>query len=360
MFRICSQPAVSTPVRHFSSHSFVNLIELGKIGSLEADYHAGEWDTGNNPLPGFNNPVTLFANPFIMGGDLLKNSSFATYHAGVVELRRRLNSGLYFQANYVFSKVLTDYGPGTNIGQDRFQPYLDNARPFLEKGRAPFDITHAFKANFTYDLPLGKGHRLFSSPNRALGVLVNGWQTASVFTWQSGNPFSILSEWPSFNRAGTRSANDTALATLTHQQISSDLGVFVQPGGIVYGINPKLISPDGTGIPSQPQLSCAPAVAGGFCDPQPGQVGNLQLDAFNGPAYLDWDVSARKDFALTEKLRLTFRTEAFNVLNHPVFLMGILPNGSAANVNVNSTTLGQMTSTVSAPRILQLSLQLKF
>ena len=348
------------PSSPFFIPQFVNLIELGKIGSLEADYHAGEWDTGNNPLPGFNNPVTLFANPFIMGGDLLKNSSFSTYHAGVVELRRRLNSGLYFQANYVFSKVLTDYGPGTNIGQDRFQPYLDNARPFLEKGRAPFDITHAFKANFTYDLPIGKGHRLFSSPNRALGVLVNGWQTASVFTWQTGNPFSILSEWPSFNRAGTRSANDTALATLRHQQISGDLGVFVQPAGIVYGINPKLISPDGTGIPSQPQLRCVPAVAGGFCNPQPGQVGNLQLDAFNGPAYLDWDVSAGKDFALTEKLRLTFRTEAFNVLNHPVFLMGILPNGSTANVNVNSTTFGQMTSTVSAPRILQLSLQLKF
>jgi hypothetical protein len=257
-----------------------------------------------------------------------------------VELRRRLNSGLYFQANYVFSKVLTDYCPGTNIGQDRFQPYLDNARPSLEKGRAPFDITHAFKANFTYDLPIGKGHRLFSSPNRAVGFLVNGWQTASVFTWQSGNPFSILSEWPSFNRGGTRSANDTAIATLTHQQISSNLGVSVQPGGIVYGINPKLISPDGTGIPSQPQLSCLPAVAGGFCDPQPGQVGNLQLDAFDGPAYFDWDLSARKEFALTERLKLTFRTEAFNVLNHPVFFMGILPTGSTANLNINSTTFG--------------------
>jgi hypothetical protein len=348
------------PSSPFFIPQFVNLIELGQIGALEADYHAGEWDTGNNPFPGFNNPVALFANPFIMGGDLLKNSSFSTYHAGVVEVRRRLNSGLYFQANYVFSKVLTDYGPGTNIGQARFQPYLDNARPFFERGRAPFDITHAFKANFTYDLPIGSGHRLFSRPNRALGLLVNGWQTASVFTWQSGSPFSILSEWPSFNRGGTRSANDTAIATLTHQQISSDLGVFVEPGGIVYGISPKLISPDGTGIPSQPQLSCVPSVAGGFCNPQPGQVGNLQLDAFNGPAYFDWDVSARKDFALTEKLKLTFRTEAFNVLNHPVFLMGVLPNGSAANVNINSTTFGQMTSTVSAPRILQLSLQLKF
>jgi hypothetical protein len=336
----------------FFQPQFVNLLELGQIGALEADYHAQEWDTGNNPFPGFNDPVTLFANPFIMGGDLLKNSSFSSYHAGVVEFRRRLNRGLYFQANYVYSKVLTDYSTGTNADQVRFQPYLDNARPGLEKGRAAFDITHAFKANFTYDLPIGEGHTLLSTKNRALGLLVNGWQTASVFTWQSGNPYSILSQWPSFNRGGSRSARDTAIATLTHGQISGDLGVFVQPGGIVYGINPKLISPNGTGVPSQAQLSCMPAVTGGFCDPQPGQVGNLQLDAFNGPAYFDWDLSARKDFAVTERVKLTFRTEAFNVLNHPVFLMG--------DQNINSQQFGQSTSTVSQARILQMSLRVKF
>lgn len=336
----------------FFQPQFVNLIRLGQLGALEADYHAQEWDTGNNPGPGFNNPVTLFPNPFIMGGDLLKNSSFSTYHAGVVEVRRRLNSGLYFQANYVFSKVLTDYSTGTNNDQARFQPYLDNARPFIEKGRASFDITHAFKANFTYDLPIGRGHRLFNTDNKALGLLVNGWQTASVFTWQSGNPFSILSQWPSFNRGGSRSARDTAIATLTHGQISGDLGVFVQPGGTVYGINPKLSSPDGSGVPSQPQLSCMPAVTGGFCNPQPGEVGNLQLDAFNGPTYFDWDMSARKDFAVTERMKLTFRTEAFNVLNHPVFFMG--------DQNINSLQFGQSTSTVSQARILQMSLHLKF
>ena len=338
--------------QQFYQQRFVDDIQEGLIGALEASYHAEEWDTGNNPGPGFNDPVTLFANPFIMGGDLLKNSSFSTYHAGVVEVRRRLNSGLYFQANYVFSKVLTDYSTGTNNDQTRFQPYLDNARPFLEKGRASFDITHAFKANFTYDLPIGTGHSLFNTSNRALGFLVNGWQTASVLTWQSGNPFSILSQWASFNRGGSRSARDTAFATLTHGQLSNDVGVFVQPGGIVYGINPKLISLDGTGIPSQPQLSCTPAVAGGFCDPQPGQVGNLQLNAFTGPTYFDWDLSARKDFSVTEKMKLTFRTEAFNVLNHPVFFMG--------DQNINSQQFGQSFSTVSQARILQMSLQLKF
>jgi hypothetical protein len=136
--------------------------------------------------------------------------------------------------------------------------------------------------------------------------------------------------------------------------------VFKQPGGVVDIINPSLISPDGTGAPANPQLSCTPAVTGGFCNPQPGQVGNLQLDAFNGPAYFDWDVSAAKDFNLTERFKLTFRSEAFNVLNHPVFGVGNNQVAGGGNMFINSTTFGQSTYTVSQARILQLSLRLRF
>ena len=158
--------------------------------------------------------------------------------------------------------------------------------------------------------------------------------------------------------------NNTAVATLTHQQISADLGTFEQSNGTVYIINPKLVSPDGTGVPANPELgSCTPAVPGGFCNPQPGEAGNLQLNAFNGPVYFNWDASAGKDFNLTERLKLTFRAEAFNVLNHPVFSTLQEDPISLVDVNeqlINSNTFGQSTGTVSKPRILQLSLRLKF
>jgi hypothetical protein len=335
-----------------------NLIEQGQVGTLSGLYQANGFEEGNNPVPSPSDPVTLFPNLYLLGADLLKNGSFSSYNAAVIEVRRRFSKGLYFQANYAYSKVMTDYGGS----QSQFQPYQDNARPGLEKQRAPFDLTHAFKANFTYELPIGKGHKLFASNSRLVGLLVDGWQTGSIFTWQSGAPFSILSEWGSFNR-GLRTTNNTAVATLTHQQISADLGVFKQPDGSVFIIDPKLVSPDGTGIPANPQLTCMPAVTGGFCNPQPGDVGNLQLNAFNGPVYFDWDASAGKDFNLTERLKLTFRAEAFNVLNHPVF--GTLQTDpiSLVSVNeqlINSNSFGQATNTVSTPRILQLSLRLKF
>jgi hypothetical protein len=338
---------------------FVGLIQQGQIGQLIADYHADEFDTGCC-LPGQFNTINFFQNPYIMGGDLLKNTSFSSYNAGIVEIRRRFSRGLYFQANYTFSKVMTNYGPSNNGDQSRFNPVQDNARPFLERQRAPFDLTHAFKANFTYELPIGKGHRVFGSPNRAMGLLVNGWQTSSIFIWQSGAPFSIVSQYATFNRT-TRSHNNTAIATLTHNQISGDIGVFKQPGGVVYLINPKLVSPNGTGAPSSSQLGgCTPAVPGGFCNPQPGEVGDLQLYAFNAPSYFDWNLTASKNFDITEKVKLNFRTDAFNLTNHPVFAVPLDSVTGNANFNINSSTFGQSTRTISAPRVLQMQLQLTF
>lgn len=322
--------------------TFNNEIQAGTIGDLAHNYQQFSCST----TPGFFAP-----NDLILGADLLKNSSFSTYHAGVVEIRRRFSRGLYFQANYVFSKILTDYAPSVNNDQIRFQPYLDNARPRLERERAPFDFNHQFKANFTYELPIGHGHR-FSSDRKWASLILDGWQTSSIFTWQSGSPFSILSTQATFNRGGTRSSHNTAFATLSHGKLAGDIGVFIQPGGVVYGINPALVSSDGTGAPGAPQLTCAPAVPGGFCNPQPGEVGNLQLNAFTGPTYFDWDLTASKAFPVSEKIKLTFRTDAFNVLNHPVFLV--------QDQNINSLQFGQSTSTVSQPRILQMSLALKF
>jgi len=335
----------------FSGLDFINAdVQNGLAGDLADIYNTNFCDP-----PGSNNFFS--PNNLLRGGDLLKNTSSSTYHAGIVEVRRRFSRGLYFQANYVFSKVLTDYGADTNGDQSRFQPYSDNANPRADRGRAPFDLTHAFKANFTYELPFGKGHG-FAPSSGFVNRLVSGWNTASIFTWQSGLPFSIVSREATLNRAGTRSLRNTADGTLTPGQIQSNVGVFVQSNGTVYFINPALINPDGTGA-AQPGLTCAPTVTGGFCNPQPGQLGNLSLDAFNGPRYFNWDMAVGKDTQITERLKLTFRAEAFNVLNHPVFAPFIDANG-IAEANINSTTFGQSTSTVSAPRILQLSLKISF
>ncbi len=288
-------------------------------------------------------------NPFLRGADLLKNGSSSNWNAGIVELRRRYGHGLYLQASYTFSKALTDYSGDTNNDQSRFLPLLDNAQPNLERSRANFDITHAFKANFTYELPIGDGHKLAPS-NHIVSRLVGGWSTGSIFTWQTGSPYSILSAQGLLNRAA-RSSRETAFTTQTLGQLKNQQGVFVQSDGTVFALNPALVNADGTGA-ADPGLTCAPSVTGGFCNPQPGQDGNIPLNFFSGPAFFDWDLSMAKRFKFTERVGLDFRAEAFNVLNHPVFFVG--------DQNINSPSFGQSTSTLSSPRVLQLSLKILF
>lgn len=326
-----------------------SLISSGSIGDLADIYRI-------NGLINSDGTDPFAPNPLLRGGDILKNGSNSNWNAGIVEVRRRFNRGLYFQANYVYSKALTDYSGDTNGDQSRFLPLLDNAHPEFERSRANFDITHAFKANFTYDLPIGEGHRL-SPSNKLAGRLLGGWNVGSVFTWQSGSPYSIFSDLGLINRSA-RSSRETAITTLTLAQLKSDTGIFVQPGGTVFSINPKLVNPDGTGN-GPDALTCTPSVPGGFCNPQPGQQGNIPINFFSGPTFFDMDMAASKSFKITESKRFEFRTEAFNVLNHPVFFVGDQYINGFTNGGVG-VTFGQSTSTASTPRILQMALKFIF
>jgi hypothetical protein len=327
----------------------LSLISSGSIGDLADIYRVSGIINNDGTDP-------FARNSLLRGGDLLKNGSNSNWNAGIVEVRRRFNRGLYFQANYVFSKALTDYSGDTNGDQTRFLPLLDNAHPLFERSRANFDISHAFKANFTYELPLGEGHKL-SPSNKLAGRLLGGWNVGSILTWQSGAPYSIFSDLGLLNRSG-RSSRETAFTTLSLAQLKSDTGIFVQPGGTVFSINPKLVNPDGTGV-GPDALTCTPSVPGGFCNPQPGQQGNIPINFFSGPTFFNMDFAASKSFKITESKKLEFRTEAFNVLNHPVFFVGDQYVNGFTNLGAG-VNFGQSTSTASTPRILQMALKFIF
>jgi hypothetical protein len=71
-------------------------------------------------------------------------------------------------------------------------------------------------------------------------------------------------------------------------------------------------------------------------------------------------MTASKNFDITEKVKLNFRTDAFNLTNHPVFAVPLDSFSGNANFNINDPTFGQSTRTISAPRVLQMQLQLTF
>jgi len=281
--------------------------------------------------------------------DLLGNLGESNYNALQVELRRRYSHGLLLQANYTFQKTLDNISPGNpginSEDQTRVAAFLDNQNQHLDYGRADFDQTHVFNLNAVYDLPFGRGKSFLNDSGGAVDRVVGGWQLGGILRINTGTPLTIVDPRGTLNRVG-RSANQTAVTSLTNSQISDLVGVFNQ-NGIVYYINPSVINSDGRGAAAFGQ----PAFSGEvFFDNGPGQFGTLARSTINGPMFTELDMSLTKSIRLTERMRFQIRADAFNVLNHTNFLTGVLTPGLGLNgtsntiFNVNSPTFGQITS----------------
>jgi hypothetical protein len=314
------------------TNSFIKgLIQTGEPAELATQYQ----------INGFTSPIAFFTNPVALGTDTITNFSNSTYNSLQFEARRRVSAGLNFQGNYTFAKVLTDADGDT---QTRFQPFLDLNNTKIERAPAPFDIRHAIKANWIYDIPIGKGHR-FSF--RRLNPLISGWSVSSLFTWQSGSPFSIISGRGTLNREA-RSFYNTADTTLSGSQLDKVVGFYMTGNG-PYFINPANIGPDGRAVAPD---GTAPFSGQVFFNPGPGTIGTLQRRMFNGPWTFDMDAGMQKLTHITEKQTIEFRMEAGNVFNHPTFFVG--------DQNINSTTFGQIAGTFTDRRVIQFGLYYRF
>nr|MDQ3816925.1 hypothetical protein [Acidobacteriota bacterium] len=227
---------------------------------------------------------------------------------------------------------------------------------------------HVFSFNGIYELPFGKGKRWLNRggwTDRLLG----GFEMTSIVQVSSGPPMTITDPRGTLNRAN-RSSRETAISTLSGDQIKNLIGVFRTPCGVFY-INPSVININQQALAAgQCSNLGSGRASNGFGQPTfpgqvffnngPGEVGNLPRAFFNGPTYFDWDLGFIKNIRITEKTRLQLRAEAFNVLNHTNFAVS---NTSADQqltmFNINSTNFGRLTSTFS-PRIIQFAARFEF
>ena len=223
-------------------------------------------------------------------------------------MRRRLSAGLQIQGSYVYSKSLTNENNFTlrNIGG--------------EKGPSPFDIRHAFKFTWIYQLPFGSGRAFLSGGNRFVNRVVSGWEISGVGRLQSGTPINLLSGRLTVNQ------NDSGvvLHNITASQLQSMMGIYktsnVSSNGAVTGTVwylPQSIIQNsldafslGTGTldPNAPYIG-PPA--------SPGQEGDRIF--LYGPWLSKWDVSLVKRTPIRESMNLEFRVQALNVFNFANF-----------------------------------------
>lgn len=322
----------------------INNILTQQVGEL-----ANIYQTNGYAGPGSGSAVNFYRQPYAIATNMLNNYSNSTYNAFQIDYSKRFAAGFQFQANYTFSKSLSD-ADGT--GQTSFEAFLDSNNPRLEKTITSFNVPHAVKTNFVVDLPFGKG-RKFLSGGGISNWVVGGWSIAGVLQWQSGNPFSIFSDRGTLNR-GVRSASantavaNTASTSLTMDQLSSIVNLRMTGAG-PYIISAGAIGGDGRGVAADGSGAFSGQA---FFNPSAGTLGTLARRSFNGPSWFNGDFSVAKAFPISERQRFQMRMDAINAFNNAFFYSG--------DQLINSTTFGRLGATQNNPRVLQLGLQYSF
>jgi hypothetical protein len=320
---------------------------------------------------GVASPTSLSAilpNPLYNGFNYRSNSVNSNYNAFIAELQKRTSNGLQFQTSYTFSKLLDVNSDlfaacsniGGAVGTTAPYYYINNANPGQLYGPAAYDHRHAFKFSLTYELPFLKSQKGFA------GHALGGWSIGSFFQYYAGHPVDIYN-----GRTRVAAKDGSGNFVLDQNGIVYDIGgdynldgtandhpMFVGPSVSAFYNNGGASPADGffadnariacgfAGMPASVANStggsCAPAgVANAFFanpDYPTGatpfdRYGDLGRDVFHGPGFSQLDVSLAKAFRITERLKLDFRAQAQNVLNHPSF--------DCLNTNLASSQFGR-------------------
>jgi hypothetical protein len=249
---------------------------------------------------------------------------------------KRLGHGLMGQFNYTWSRCMDTVSNGGFLQFSAggiLSPLPGDLR--RDYGPCDYDIRNNLNAQYVYELPS-------KFKNRSLAVALNGWQISGTVFWHSGIPFSVLSTPYSANGNGIVNGSGPQFASVIpgvplyeHKPIP---GV-TQPGTVQW------LNPNGFVSTVDPSTG---ACSGGDT-PQNCQFGNLGRNAFRGPNFVWSDLYLTKWFLLTERMKLRFDTQFFNVFNHPNFG---LPNMVLAGIPGKPSTqtgFGALTYTTSPP-----------
>jgi hypothetical protein len=261
-------------------------------------------------------PNFFLVNPGMLGAPFVVDNSTKTYYDAVqIELRRRLSDGLLIQGNYTFSKSISNYYASSNSVAKNYFSLHDRS---LEKGISPNDITHSFKTNFLYELPVGRGQRFLGNASGLLNGFLGGWGFNGSIRVQSGNPVNFGNvQLVGMTRDELQKLIEvrrgvSAVFYLPEEVITNTARAFA----VTYatGSNQPIYT---NGAPTGKYL--APAGAGNCIQAYTGQCGFANL-VIKGPRFVRPDLSLVKKVRFSESNNLELRAEFLNAFNAPNFL----------------------------------------
>ena len=336
-----SQPLTVLPTfgGGFLTNSTVRTnIQQNEVGSL-ADFYITSRVAGAL--------ASFYQNGGIYSAVGVTNLGWQNYNALQVDLRREMRQGITGSINYTWAHTRAN---GGGNAQNRLEAYLDNNRPQLDEARSLWNITHLINANIIAEFPFGQGKRWLDRGG-VTDAIVGGWQASAIIHWQTGNPLSILAPRGTFNRVG-RSGNQTAVTSLTAEQIKALFKITKLPDGRIFWIDPSVVDPNtGRAVGTDTLTNTAGFAGQVFFNPTAGNVGSLEQLMFDAPATTTMDASIAKRIRFG-RYTMEVRAEAFNVLNSVEFYSG--------DMNVNSTTFGRLTGTNVGARVIQLQARFSF
>ena len=264
------------------------------------------------------------------GGSLLiTDTAYSNYNGVVTTLQHRLSANFSLLSNYTFSKCL-------NIADSNGDPgnVVENpGNPQMDYGRCGSDFRHIFNTVMIA--------RSAFPIHGIAALLANNWELAPLFHIVSGFPLNVTA------------GSDVSLTDIGNDRPNR-----------VDGVSPYNFAKIRSGAASEATRSYLNQAAFAV-NTTPGTYGDVSRNSVSGPMFFQFDSQISRIFPIHERLSLDLRLEAFNVLNHPNFILGTGTTASqaAATSNPASGNFGQITGTVTSPtgaRVFQGGVKLSF
>jgi hypothetical protein len=254
------------------------------------------------------------------------------YNALQAVFQKTQSNGLQYQVSYTYAKCMSNntgyYGTWSGArASSTASPYWQNIYdPAAEWAPCYYDETHNLTAYAVYELPVGKGKQFGSNLNSVANTVVSGWTVSPIVTLHTGFPLALYTNASDPTGTGSRGLRPNCNGTNT--VLGRQNATATQGGGFQW------FNPNNYSDPTTTFGTCAP-----------------QLGGLRGPGYYNWDLSLQKNFQLTERFKLQFRSDFLNAFNRV--------NLAVPNTTVNTSTTGVIQASQPA-RNIQFALKLYY